>query len=100
MYPEALHHAQTSRNGAIGHDPNPHMSRLWHQGSEIPERVVGGRGLRYRIVRLGLGRVDQIRKLHRILDEEYRHIVSDEIPIALIGVELNRKATHIARSVG
>ena len=60
---------------------------------------MGGCRLRYLIVRFGLYRVNQVRKFHRILDEEHRNVVADQIPIALVGVELHREATHIARRV-
>ena len=46
-----------------------------------------------------LDRVDQIGKLHRILDEEHRDVVSDQIEVALLGIELHRKAAHVARQV-
>ena len=57
-------------------------------------------GLRHREVRLGLRGVDQIRKLHRVLDEEHRDVVADEIPVAFVGVELDGEAAHVARRVG
>lgn len=37
----------------------------------------------------------QIRELDRILDEEHRHIVGHQIPVALIGVELDGKPAHV-----
>ena len=51
-------------------------------------------------VRLRLRGVNQIRKLHRVLDEEHRDVVADEIPVALVGVELHGEAAHVARGVG
>ena len=41
----------------------------------------------------------QIGKLHRILDEEDRNVVADQIVIALLRVELDRKATHVTRQI-
>ena len=52
------------------------------------------------VVRLGLHRMDEIRELHRVLDEEHRDVVADEIPVAFVGVELDGEAAHIARRVG
>ena len=57
-------------------------------------------GLRHREVRLGLGGVHQIRKLHRVLDEEDRDVVADEIPVAFVRVELHGEAAHVSRRVG
>ena len=57
-------------------------------------------GLRHREVRLGLGGVDEIGKLHRVLDEEDRDVVADEVPVAFVRVELHREATHVPGGVG
>ena len=56
-------------------------------------------GLRIGAVRLHLHGMDEVGKLDRVLDEEHRDIVADEVPIALAGVELHRKAAHVARRV-
>ncbi len=60
------------------------------------------RGLRLREAAIGrgLGGVDQVGKFDRVLDEEHRNIVADQIPIALLGVEFGRKAAHVARQIG
>ena len=44
--------------------------------------------------------MDQVRKLHRILNEKHRNVVADQIPVALVGVKLDREAAHIARRIG
>ena len=51
-------------------------------------------------MRLGLDRMDDVRKLHRVLDEEHRDVVADEVPVAFVGVELDREAAHVARGIG
>ena len=43
--------------------------------------------------------MDQIGKLDRVLDEEHRDVVADQIPVACAGVELDREATHVARRI-
>ena len=43
--------------------------------------------------------MDQVGKLDRVLDEEHRDIVADEIEVAFVGVELDREAAHVARQV-
>ena len=40
--------------------------------------------------------MNEIRKLDRILNGEDGDVVADEIEIALVGVEFDRKAAHIA----
>ncbi|MNE18298.1 hypothetical protein D3C80_1113290 [compost metagenome] len=44
-------------------------------------------------------RVDEIRKLDRVLNEEHRHIVANQVKVALIGKELHRKTTNIAHRI-
>ena len=51
-------------------------------------------------VGLLLRRVDQVGELDRVLDEEHRDVVADEVPVALLRVELDREAAHVAREVG
>jgi hypothetical protein len=46
---------------------------------------VGACGLREAAVRLLFDGMDQVGKLDRVLDEEDRDVVADEIPIALLG---------------
>src|SRR5580704_9554346 len=48
----------------------------------------------------GLHGVDQIRELHGILNKEDRNVIADEVPVAFVGIELDREAAHIARGVG
>jgi hypothetical protein len=45
---------------------------------------------------IALLRVHEIRKLLRILDEEYRGVVPDEVPVAFLGVELDRETAWVA----
>ena len=85
---------------AVGHDPHDHVHALGRQRDEVPEVVVRGLRLRKAAVRLLLGRVDQVGELDRVLDEEDRDVVADEVPVALLGVELDREAAHVARQVG
>src|SRR5690554_4857885 len=41
----------------------------------------------------------QVGKLDCILNEEHRHVVGHQIPVALIGVELDGKTAHVPGSV-
>ena len=56
-------------------------------------------GLRIAAVRLHLHAVDEVRELDRVLDEEHRDVVADEVPVAGVGVELDGEAAHVARRV-
>lgn len=52
------------------------------------------------IVRLGFHRVDEVGELDRVLDEEHRHVVADQVEVAFVGVELHREAAHVAHRIG
>ena len=51
------------------------------------------------VMRFRLASVNDIRKFHSILNEEYWNIVSDDIPITLSCVELYCKTSNISDSV-
>src|SRR3546814_9883187 len=42
---------------------------------------------------------DEVRKLHRVAHEEDRRVVADQIVVALVGVELQREAAHVAPGI-
>ena len=49
---------------------------------------------------LRLGRVDEVGELDCVLNEEDRDVVADEIPVSLLGVELDCEAADVAGEVG
>ena len=87
------------RDGAVAHRPHHHMQGFRGQRDEIPERVVRARRLREAAVGFHLHGVDEVRELHRVLDDEHRQVVADQVEVAFLCVELDREATHIARRV-
>ncbi len=99
VHAKALDHAQAACNGAVAHDPHDHVHGLGHEGDEVPERVVRRGGLRKAPVGFHLHGMDQVGKLHGVLDEEDRDVVAHQIPVALFGIELDGKAAHIARGI-
>ena len=88
-----------ARDRAIRHRPHDHVRALRHQADEVPEGVVRAGGLRIAAVGLHLHGMDEIGELDRVLDEEHRDVVADEIPVAFLGVELDGEAAHVARRV-
>ena len=70
------------------------------QRDEVPERVVRRLRLRDLPVRVRLGGVDDVGELDAVLDEEHRHVVADQVEVALVGVELHREAAGVAHGVG
>jgi hypothetical protein len=97
---KTLHRAIAARNRPIRHRPHQHVRDLGHQRREVPEGVMGRRGLRHRKVRLRLRCVHEVGKLHRILDEEDGDVVTDEIPVALVRVELDGESTNVPGRIG
>jgi len=58
-----------------------------------------GSRLRKAAIGLHLRGVNQIGKLDRILNEKDRNVIADQVPVAFLGVELHREATHVARRI-
>jgi hypothetical protein len=66
---------------------------------EVPEVVVRRLCLRDLAVRLGLSGVDNIRELHGVLNEKDGDVVANNVPVALLCVELDGKTANITDSV-
>lgn len=67
---------------------------------KVPEIVVGALGLGNLIVWFRFASVNDIRELDRILNEENWNVVANDIPVALLSVELDSKTTDISHRVG
>ncbi len=52
-----------------------------------------------REVGLGLRRMHEIGKLHRVLDEEHGDVIAHEIPVALVRIELHGESAHVASGI-
>ena len=100
VHAEAFHHAQAARDGAVAHDPHQHVGGLGHQRGKVPKTVVRAGRLWHLVVRLGLDGVHQVGELDRILDEEHRNVVADQVVVAFPGVELDGKTAHVAHCIG
>lgn len=50
--------------------------------------------------RVGLQRVDHVRKLHPVPHEEDGHVVPDQVPVPLARVELDREPARVADRLG
>jgi len=91
---ETLHRAVGRRDAARAEHHADHVHRLRRLTDEVEHPV--GR-LPLEVHRVGLLRVDQVRELDRVANEEHREVVADEVPVAVLGVELHRKATRVTR---
>ena len=99
VHAKALHEAEGARDGPVGHDPHDHVHRFRGQADEVPEIIVRRLRLRKGAVGLGFHRMNDVRKLDRVLDEEDRDVVADEIPVSFLGIEFDGEAAHVARQV-
>ena len=89
---EALHEAVVGRDAARAEQPREHVHRLGRQAHEVEDAV---RLLAERD-RIRLQGVDHVRELDRVPDEEHRQVVADEVPVAVLGLELHREAAGVA----
>ncbi len=100
MDAKAFHRAERARDRAVGHLPHDHMHAYRRQANEVPEIIVRRLCLRKLPVGRGLHRMDQVGKLDRILNEENRDIVADQIPIALLRIELDGETADVTGKIG
>ena len=75
------------------------MCRLAVQVLKVPKIVVRRLRLRYFIMWLWFGGVDKVRELDGVLDEEDGNVVPDDVPVALLRVELHSEAADVADRV-
>src|ERR1019366_219082 len=99
MHAKTFDHSQRTRYCAIRHDPHHRMHGFGRERNEIPERVVRGRRLRKATIGFHFYGMDKVGEFDGILNEENRDVVADQIPVAFLGVELDRKAAYVARGV-
>src|ERR1700758_2066653 len=89
---EAMHMPEGLWNSAVGHDDGDLMERLGKKTPEIPVILSApqtGAGV-------ALDRVVEVREAQRIAEEKDWCIVADDVPISVLGVELDCKSADIA----
>jgi hypothetical protein len=97
---EALYYAEQARDSPVTHRPYEYVCSFRMQVLEIPEVVMGALGLRDLIVRLSLASMDNVWELYGVLNEENWDIISNQIPVSLLGIEFGCEPAHIANSIG
>ena len=100
MDAEPFHRSVRPRDRPVRHQPHDVVGRLGVERHEVPERVVRRLRLRDLAIRVRLDGVDDVGELDPVLDEEDRHVVADQIEVALVRVELDREAAHVTNRVG
>src|SRR5512133_1962792 len=75
------------------------MHGFRRERNEIPERVVRARRLRKAAVGFHLDGMDEVGKLNGVLDEEYRDVIADQVPVALLGIKLDGEPAYVTRRI-
>src|SRR5699024_5697350 len=92
---ETVHVPPAAGQTAVTHQPGDLVGALRGEAPEVPLHVV--------VAQAGAGHpllgVDEVRELDAIADEEHRRVVTDEVVVALGGVELDREAARVAPGV-
>src|ERR1700730_3649907 len=91
-----MHMPEGLWNSAVGHDDGDLMECLWKKSPEVPVILSApqtGAGV-------ALDSVVEVREAERIAEEKDWSIVSDDVPISVLGVELESKPADIALRVG
>ena len=89
---ETMHMPVGSRNAAVGHHDSNLMQSFRQHSPKVPVSLRRAKiGLR-----IALHRMVKVRKLQRIANEEHRRVVAHQVPVALIGIELDRKTANVA----
>src|SRR5450756_693261 len=99
MNTKAFDHPERTRYCAIRHDPHHRMHGFRRERNEIPERVVRGRRLWKAAVGFHLYGMDEVGEFDGILDEENWDVVTDQVPVAFLGVKLDGKPAYVTRGI-
>ena len=91
----AIHEAVAIGRSSVREEDAHLVATLRREREEVPEHV--------RVRHVGLWvpflRVDEVRELARVTDEEDRRVVSDHIVVAVFRVELDGEAARVARGI-
>src|SRR6266481_2898563 len=89
---EAMHMPEGLWNSAVGHDNGDLVECLWKKSPEVPVILSApqtGAGV-------ALDRVVEVSEAERIAEEKDWRVVSNDIPVSVLGVKLQSKPTDIA----
>ena len=95
MAAEPIHVAIALRRPAVAEQDRHLVQALRRKRPEVPHHR---RRLQVRL-RVALLGMDKIAELQGVADKEHRRVVADHVPVALFGIELQRKPARIALRV-
>nr|GEU28579.1 hypothetical protein [Tanacetum cinerariifolium] len=96
MAAEAVHVAVALGYAAVAHDDGDLVQRFGQQSPEVPV-VFGRTQVGFRIA---FDHVVEVGELERIAEEEHGRVVAHDVPVALLGIELDGEAADVAFGIG
>ncbi len=93
----AVHEHRRDRDAAVRHEDGDLVQATPGESDQKSHMAVGRAQVGRGVALLG---ADEVGELERVADEEDRGVVADEVPVAFLGVELEREAAHVALGVG
>src|SRR6266851_590849 len=93
---KAVHMAERARDSTIAHDNGDLVQSLGEIRPEVPVAICAA----HAGSRIALDGVIEIGELERITNEEDGCVVSNEVPVTFLGIELQREAADVALGVG
>ena len=91
----AVHVAVGLRGAAAAHQVGDLVRGLRRAGPEVPLHVGGAQAVGLQ----ALLRVDEVRELHGVADEEDRGVVAHDVVVAVLGVVAHGEAVHVTPGV-
>ncbi|MNG09668.1 hypothetical protein D3C84_930950 [compost metagenome] len=95
MAAEAVHVTVAVRDTPIREQDGDLVQRLRRVRPEVPHHLCT---FQVALRQAFLG-VDEIRELQRVANEEHWRVIAHDVPVAFLGIELERKTTWIAFGV-
>lgn len=96
IHARTLHVPVIGRDAPGALDPGDHVQGF----GVVLDEVVEAPGFLPVGNRVWLERVDHVRELDRIADEEHLEVVAHQVPVAVLGVELDGESARVARRLG
>ncbi len=96
MASETVHVTYAVGYSAIAHKDHHLMERLGIEGQEVPTGLV----IAHVILGVALLGMYEVGEFDRIAYKEYRCVVTYQIPVAFVGIELERESAYVTFGIG
>src|SRR5258706_1782060 len=96
MAAKSVHMTEGARDSTIAHDNGYLVQSLGKVRPEVPVAVCAA----HAGSRIALDSVAEVRELERIAKDKDGGVISNEVPVTFLGIELHCKAANVALGVG